>query len=79
MPVPPSHGNTATASMWAGAFLFLLLTREEGDTLSRGLMFLQAPQFMDLSDPLQLYLAAAPKLAVAWRVAGRFTPWKMRS
>lgn len=48
-------------------------------TLSRGLMFLQAPQFIGLSDPFQLYLAAAPKLAVARRVAGWFTPWKMRS
>lgn len=40
-------------------------------------MFPQAPQFMDLSDPFQLFLAAAPKLAVA-RVAGGFAPWKMR-
>lgn len=81
VPRPPCdfrHCNTAT-TLTRAPFSFLPLTWEEGDTLSGGLMFLQAPQFMGLSDPFQLYLAAAPKLAAAPRVAGRFTPWRMRS
>ena len=70
------HGSTLTAI--PGAFLFLLLTRE-ADTLSGVLMFLWAPQSVDLSDPFQLFLAAAPRLAAAQWVAGWLTPWKMRS
>lgn len=78
VPRPPP-GSRHRHHPHPGAFLFLPLTGEEGDTLSGGLMFLQAPQFMGLSDLFQLYLAAALKLAEALRVAGRFTPWRMRS
>lgn len=58
--------------------LFLLLTWE-GDSLSGVLMFLWAPQSVDVSDLFQLFLAAAPGLAAAQWVAGWFIPWKMRS
>lgn len=73
IPIPATHSPPSP-----GAFLSRLLTWE-GDTLSGGLMFLWAPQSVDLSDPFQLFLAAAPKLAGAQWVAGRFAPWKTRS